>query len=159
MGSTAAGRALVSWKSAIKALFILLRCAALERVQMMTPIATNRTATQTAPNTTDMVRMSVIISSLDESADSMARRNVLRIGRSSEGIIYNYYICTYWYVSYLLIKIPSVIFIVLLSVIGYLLSNDCDHSVPTALSKSQSSSRRRWTTFCCLLFLRSFRSN
>ena len=74
---------------------------------MMTPMATNRTATQTAPNTTDMVRMSVIISSLDESADSMARRNVLRIGRSSEGIIHNYYICTYWHMVYLLIKSPS----------------------------------------------------
>ena len=94
---------------------------------MMTPMATNRTATQTAPKTTDMVRMSVIISSLDESADSMARRNVLRIGRSSfsihalsEGIIHDYYICTYWYVFYLLIKTSGVIFIVLLSVIGYL---------------------------------------
>ena len=74
----------------MRALFIRDLCAALERVHTMTPIATNRTATQTAPNTTDMVLMSVIISSLEESADSMARLKVLRIGRNSRDITNNY---------------------------------------------------------------------
>ena len=91
----------------MRALFIRDLCAALERVHTMTPIATSRTATHTAPNTTEMVLISVIISSLEESADSMARLKVLSIGRSSEDTTNNYYICTYWHMVYLLIRSPG----------------------------------------------------
>ncbi len=50
----------------------------------MTPMATRRIATATAPSTTDMVLTSVIISSLVASADSMVRLKLFNIGRSSK---------------------------------------------------------------------------